>query len=406
MTLSPLLLTLLLSLLAHLIIALLLLRRRFLEIERSASVKQAQELLEKELAFEQRRGQEQNQEFELLCHKILEHQQEHFLKIASSSLEQQLTLFKERQEKLLSGQEQKMDHLVTPVKERLQEMDRKQHELNDRWIQTHSALKESLVHQGDAVSSLREQTQKLTRTLYSSQDRGAWGEVQLERIIEICGLTAYCDYRLQTSFKNRQGETLRPDALIQLPQGRQVCIDAKTPFQQDPRSISDQKIHEEQVAQTLKKQIQLLASKEYHQALPQSPDFMILFVPMESTLHHALRAQPELVEYGAKKGIVLASPASLIAILKCIHLSWKQVSLQENVQKALSFSEELFHRLEKLSHLFDQLGRSIEKSAQNFDQLEASYQKRVLVSAKKLANLTKDETGNEEEHPKLPPSTT
>lgn len=342
-----------------------------------------QQQLESLKSFEK----EKESSLELLCQKISSQQQEQFLKLATSSLENNIKLWQQQQNNLALKQESKMQSLISPMKERLKEMDEQNRALSERWIKTHSALSESLSHHNSSIDTLREQTQKLTRTLYSSQDRGAWGEMQLKRIVEIAGLEKYCDYTLQVHLKGNQGETLRPDAMIHLPQGRHLLIDAKAPLQYDPnesKGVENAKLH----AQALKKHIQLLSSKEYSSHLESSPDFVLLFVPTESILHRALKAEPTLFETAAAKGVILASPASLISILKCIHLTWRQAALEENVEKAMGLCCTLLTRLTKLSSLFGEMGKSIQKTSQSFEQAMASYEKRVLPTARKLGELT------------------
>lgn len=344
-------------------------------------------LLEQELLNLQKMEKEKESNYELLYQKISAQQQEQFLKLATSSLESNIKLWQEQQKTLSLNQESKIQSLLTPVKDRLKEMDEQNRSLTERWMKTHSALSESLSHHNSSMDTLREQTQKLTRTLYSSQDRGAWGEMQLKRIVEIAGLEKYCDYSMQVHLKSAQGEALRPDAMIHLPQGRHLLIDAKAPLQYDP---NDSKVEENAKlhVQALKKHIQTLASKEYASLLDSSPDFVLLFVPTESILHRALKADPSLFEQAASKGIILTSPASLISILKCIHLTWRQATLEENVEKAMGLCQTLLSRLTKLSTLFAEMGKSIQKTSQNFEQAMASYEKRVLPTARKLGELT------------------
>lgn len=343
--------------------------------------------LEQQILTAKELEKERSNHIEILCQKVAAEQQETFLKLATSNLENNFKLWNEQQNLLASKQENKINQLVTPVKERLKEMDEHNRSLSERWMKTHSALTQSLTDHNGNIDTLRQQTHKLARTLYSSQDRGAWGEMQLKRIIELAGLEKFCDYTLQAPLKSAQGASLRPDALIHLPQGRHLLIDAKAPVHydpEDPKSKDTELFH----AQTLKKHIQILSSREYASALEGSPDFVILFVPTESILNRALRAQPSLFEVAAEKGVVLASPASLIAILKCIHMTWRHNALEENVQKAMDLCQTLLSRLTKLSSLFSELNKSITKTAQNFDQAMASYEKRVLPTARRLGELT------------------
>lgn len=317
-----------------------------------------------------------------LSQRVFIHNQEHFLDLANKSIEQNLKLWSEQQNHLVTGQKNNFEKIIDPVREHLTALDKKNNELENRWVSTYSSLKQVLEHQKQSVDELSEQTQKLARTLYSSQDRGAWGELQLQRIVELAGMQRYCDFAQQVSMSNSDGQASRPDAIIYLPQNRHIIIDAKAPVQEGSDETTTQNL-----AQALKRHITQLAQKKYWDCDQQSPDFVILFIPTESTLQQALSAQPQILEEAAQKGIILASPASLIAMLKCIHMAWRQANLQENMKEAVELSKQLLERINILSGHFQDLRKNLSKAGESFNKAMGAYENRVLTTAKKMSVL-------------------
>lgn len=225
--------------------------------------------------------------------------------------------------------------------------------------------------------ALRRQTSELAGALRSSGVRGSWGEVQLQRVVEYAGLLAHVDIDLQVSGVNDEGAAVRPDAVVHLPGGKHVVIDAKAPLADDDR---DQ-------AKRLRSHVEALAGKRYWTAFEPAPELVVCFVPTEGLLASACRADPGLIEHAMAKRVVLATPTTLLAMLRTVALTWQQDTLVGNAREVVDLGRQLHERLIGLGATTAKLGRTLTRAVDDYNALIAVTERQVLDRARRLGDL-------------------
>ncbi|MBH1988625.1 MAG: DNA recombination protein RmuC [Myxococcaceae bacterium] len=241
------------------------------------------------------------------------------------------------------------------------------------------------------VSLLRSETQSLSRALTSQSARGRWGELQLKRVVELAGMLAHCDFQEQMSVR-REGESLRPDLLVHLPGKKCIVVDAKVPLTAYLRAVETENVQEqrklfEEHADQLRKQVQLLSKKGYWQHFESSPEFVVLFLPGESFLSSALACRPELLEFAAEHAVILATPITLIAMLRAIAYGWRHEASNQHAQQIALKAKELVQRLGTMAEYFQKLGKNLGQAVDGYNQAIASLESRVLVSARQMTDM-------------------
>ncbi len=236
---------------------------------------------------------------------------------------------------------------------------------------------------------LRRETQGLATALRRPQVRGRWGELHLRRAVEIAGMVARCDFTEQARLDDG---ALRPDLVVHLAGGRQVVVDAKVPLEAflDAGASDDPDARDHHLrrhAAQLRQHVDALAAKRYWRSLPETPEFVVMFVPAESFLAGALEASPDLLEYAAARQVVLATPTTLIALLRTVAHGWRHEALADRARDVHRLGRELHDRLGTLTGHLDSLGRSLNAAVGHYNQTVGSFDARVLVSARRLADL-------------------
>ena len=239
------------------------------------------------------------------------------------------------------------------------------------------------------VDQLQRETRSLSTALRRPQVRGRWGELHLRRAVELAGLVDRCDFTEQVLLEEGR---LRPDLVVHLAGGRQLVVDAKVPLDAhlDATSAEDEaerRHHLDRHAGQLRAHVDLLSSKAYWRALPESPEFVVLFVPAESFLAAALEADPALIEYAAARQVVLATPTTLIALLRTVAHGWAHQTLAEEAREVHRLGRELHQRLGTFGGHLDALGRSLNASVTRYNQAVGSLESRVLVTARRFDEL-------------------
>jgi DNA recombination protein RmuC len=235
---------------------------------------------------------------------------------------------------------------------------------------------------------LRSETVRLVQALRSPQTRGVWGEIHLRRVVEIAGLTNHCDFYEQKSFET-DGRMLRPDLIVRLPNQRYIAIDAKTPLiaYLDASDAGDEVLRKRKLqdyAMAVRKHIKDLSAKEYWKQLEPAPEYVILFLPAESFFSAALQIDPSLIEVGADQNVIVATPTTLIAILRAVAHGWKQDSMSKNAKEMARLGQELYERIGVVCEHWNKVGKSLNTAVEAYNQSLASLETRVLVSARKL----------------------
>jgi DNA recombination protein RmuC len=242
------------------------------------------------------------------------------------------------------------------------------------------------------TDTLRRETQTLSTALRRPQVRGRWGELHLRRAVEVAGLVDRCDFVEQVQLRDSVDRALRPDLVVRLAGGRSVVVDAKVPLDAflDATGVDDpgeREVHLARHARQLRAHVELLGSKRYWRALPETPEFVVLFVPAESTLSAALEADGALIEYAAERGVVLASPTTLIALLRTVAHGWRHEALADRAREIHRVGRDLHERIGTMNGHLAKLGRSLDTAVASYNQTVGSWESRVLVAARRFEEL-------------------
>jgi DNA recombination protein RmuC len=241
------------------------------------------------------------------------------------------------------------------------------------------------------TDGLRRETQTLSTALRRPQVRGRWGELHLRRAVEVAGLVDRCDFLEQVHLRDGAERTLRPDLVVRLAGERSVVVDAKVPldaFLDATAADADQRdAHLARHARQLRVHVELLGSKRYWRSLPETPEFVVLFLPAESFLSAALEADASLIEYAADRGVVLASPTTLIALLRTVAHGWRHEALADRAREIHRVGRDLHERIGTMSGHLGKLGRSLEGAVAAYNQAVGSWESRVLVGARRFEEL-------------------
>jgi DNA recombination protein RmuC len=278
--------------------------------------------------------------------------------------------------------------ILGPIRQSIEKVGDLQRELEKRREGAYASLEKQLEMMVRSEKELKTEAMNLSRALRSPGEKGAWGQLHLKRVLELAGLLPHCDFFEQVSLKN-DGKTVRPDLVIRLPGERQIAVDAKAPLAAylEATATSDEgtrqvKLH--QHARLVRDHIKELSSKEYWKALPQGIDFVVLFLPAESSYSAALEADPELIDVGIKERVILATPGTLIAILRAVAYSWRQESLSKSAAEIAKIGADLYDRIETFNDYMKKLGQSMKASQDAYNQALQSMEARLLVSARRL----------------------
>jgi DNA recombination protein RmuC len=285
------------------------------------------------------------------------------------------------------------------VRESLDRLHDQMRDLEQHRISWQSQLRQQVEDMRHSTDSLRRETLSLSTALRRPQVRGRWGELHLRRAVEVSGMVARCDFDEQVSVRTDDPSTgsgqralLRPDLVVNLAGGKHVVVDAKVPLDAflDATSADldeERDAHLVRHARQLRQHVDVLAGKAYWRSLPATPEFVVLFVPGESFLSAALEAEPSLIEYAAAKQVVLATPTTLIALLRTVAYAWTQESLADKAREIHELGRELHDRLGTMGAHLDKLGRSLTSAVTSFNKAVGSLETRVLVSARKFNEL-------------------
>jgi DNA recombination protein RmuC len=256
-----------------------------------------------------------------------------------------------------------------------------------------AALERTIAQVHASTVSLDRQTQSLAGSLNASTVRGAWGEVQLRRVLEHAGLLARCDFDEQVSRVSRHGKQVRPDVVVALPGGKHLVVDSKAPMvaflQAQSEDLPAQQRSEllAQHAASLKSHVDSLAKKDYWSAFETSPEMVVCFVPSEAMLSSALAANPALHEEAMARRVVLVGPGALLALLRTVAFTWQQDALTANARELMSVGRELYDRLGTLGSHTAKMGTALQRSVEAYNQMVGALEARVLVSARKMRDL-------------------
>nr|WP_320189763.1 DNA recombination protein RmuC [uncultured Desulfobacter sp.] len=287
--------------------------------------------------------------------------------------------------------EEAFTRAVDPVHRMLDRYEQRLGTMEKDRSQAFGAISQYLSDMAKTQHQLAKETDNLVKALRVPHVRGRWGEVTLKRAVELAGMVDHCDFIEQSVQTSGKG-TLRPDMVVQLPGNRQVVVDAKVPLMAylDALETTDEQRQKERLddhARQVMAHILQLGSKNYSAAFSPSPEFVVLFIPGENFFSAALAARPDLIEKGVAHGVILATPTTLIALLKTVAYVWMQQAGYENARAIRELGKELFERLSTMAGHMNRLGKDIGRTVATFNRTVGAMEKRVLVSARKFENL-------------------
>ena len=294
---------------------------------------------------------------------------------------------------VLQGQ-QSVALLVDPLKDQLRRVEGQMHQLAQERAASGAELREQVRALTLGNQQVSREARALSDALRKPQARGRWGELQLRRVVEHAGMLDRCDFDEQSSFHTSDG-ILRPDLLVHLAGGGCVVIDAKVSLAAYLEAVEsdDERVREERVAahaRHLRQHVDRLADKAYWQALPSTPEFVVLFVPGESMLAPALEADPTLLEHAMSRRVHIATPTILLSLLRAVAFAWQQHQLADNAQEVFRAGKDLYGRLATFGGHIDKLGRSLTTTVADFNKTVGSLERNVLSSARRMSELGLD----------------
>ncbi|WP_309134836.1 DNA recombination protein RmuC [Cellulomonas sp.] len=333
------------------------------------------------------RGEGDDERFRALAADALGATSEQFLALAH----QRMAAEHQTSASELARREESVRTMVEPIARTLEQVRAELATAQRARAAGDAALGEQVRAMREASEQLRGQTAQLVTALRSSHVRGRWGEVQLRRVVEAAGMLAHVDFVEQASVRTDDG-VLRPDMVVRLAGGKNVVVDAKVAFLGflEAAEATDERVRAERMAahaRHVRAHVDALAAKRYWDQFAPAPEFVVMFVPAESFLHAAVEQDPGLVEYAFESNVVLATPTTLLALLRTVAYAWKQDALAANAQQVLTLGKELHGRLATLGGHLTRLGRAIDSAAGAYNQTVASLETRVLVSARRFADL-------------------
>jgi DNA recombination protein RmuC len=356
-----------------------------------ASRAAAEKMVVEQRALQEKALADLREAFKALSAEALKQSAPEFLRLA----EQTFGKFQETAKGDLAQRQESIKTLVEPLKQQLETYQKRLQQSETSQADTLGKVKEQLEKLAQSSLSLAAETQQFRMVLKSNQARGRWGEETLRRVVEAAGMSAHCDFTEQT----QAGEN-RPDLIVRLPGDRFIIVDAKVPdfdFLNALESADDTKRAEALAAHAakLKATIKALADRDYPSQFPNALDYVVLFVPAESLFSAALEGDHDLIVWAAGKRILLATPASLIALLRSVSVSWQQHAQTENAQKIAEAAQELYTRVCKFTEHFERIRDGLGKANDAYNDAVGSYERMVRPAGEKIQKLSGGAAGKE-----------
>ena len=349
--------------------------------ERLAVIEKERDLIDEKL------GERLGSTFADLSGQLLRNNSEQFLKLAQEKLKQ----FNIEAQNDLGKKEQAIEHLLKPMRETLEKTEKQLHALERDRKEAYGSITKHLESMLQTQQLLQNETRNLSQALRRPEVRGQWGELTLKRLVELAGMVQHCDFFEQEHTTTETG-TIRPDMIVRMPGDREIVVDVKTPLDAYLSAIEsrDDKEREQFLnhhARKVRERVRELSGKAYWNQFDKSPDFVVLFIPGDQFLSAALDKSPDLLEYALQQKVILATPSSLIALLRAVAYGWNQQAVAENAEQIRTLGIDLYKRLSTFTTHLARVGKQLSSSVDNYNSAVGSFERQVLSGARKFTEM-------------------
>ncbi|UWQ62760.1 DNA recombination protein RmuC [Leisingera caerulea] len=344
-------------------------------------------------------NQQMEHKFASLASGVLKQNSESFLSLVSERFQ----AHSKTADDDLAKRHAAIESLVKPLDQKLGQFGERIKEIEQARNEAYGAIQAQVKHLAEGQAMLGGETRKLVQALRAPKTRGRWGEMQLRQVFEMAGMAEHVDFELEKSVGTDDG-LRRPDAVVRIPGGKSIVVDAKTPLEGYLDALEAETPEQQQAALTrhanhVKTHVRQLASKSYQSALGETPDFVVMFIPGETFVSAAAEADPGLIEYAFENKVLIATPTTLMALVKSIAYGWQQEKMAANAVEVQKTAKELYDRLATFSKSLASVGRSLSSSVNNYNKAVGSLEARVLPSARRFEAMGVVANGAELEDP-------